>query len=79
MFVLNAHCPNLFNQLRVVYFIKETFYIKFYDIMQIAFLQSTIGCLDCIFHTSHWSKSIAVVAELSFTDWFHNLLDTLLY
>ena len=79
MFVLNAHCPYLLYQFGVVHFIEEALYVKFYDIVQIAVLQSAISGLDGVFHTSHRAKSVAVIAEFRFADRFHDLLDTLLY
>ncbi len=37
------------------------------------------SCRNCVFTTSVWSKTIAVLTELRFADWLQHLQDTLLY
>ena len=47
--------------------------------MQIAPLHEFVGCRNSVFYTPLWPESITVAAEFSLADWFHDLLNTLLY
>ena len=62
----------------MVYIVKESFNVKFDNVMQMALLYSIICICYCIFYRTIWSKSVAVLAELCLTDWFQYLLKTLL-
>ena len=78
MFIMYSHCPYLPHQFTVVHIIKEAFNIKLNYIMQIGNLKQLVASRNRIFHRAIRTESIAVTAELRFTDWFHNLLYTLL-
>ena len=79
MFVLNSQCPYLLNQLGMVHIIKEAFNIKLYYIMQFCELHQIVGSLNSVLHGAIWSEAVAAITEFGFANWFHNLLDTLLY
>ena len=76
---MDSHCPDLPNQLGVVNIVKESFNIELNDIMQMHSLHELIGSVDYVFYRAVWSEPITVFTKFRFTDWFHNLLDTLLY
>ena len=76
---MDSHCPELSNQLGMVNIVKESFNIELNNIMQMHSLHKLIGSMDYVFHRAVRSETIAVLAEFCFTDWLHDLLDTLLY
>ena len=47
---MDTHSPDLTNQLCMAHIIKEAFYVKLYDIMQMAQLQQLVCSADCVFH-----------------------------
>ena len=75
---MNTHSPYLSYQLGVIHIIKESFYIEFNDIVKIGMLKQLITSCYGILYRMVRSESIAVLAELSFTNGFHYLFDTLL-
>ena len=74
-----SQCPYLTHQLTVIYIIEETLDIELNHIMQVHTLEHSIGSLYGVFYGAVWAKTIAVVAEFRFADWFYDLLNTLLY
>lgn len=47
--------------------------------MKIHHLKHGVGSVNGMFNGSIRTKSITIIVELCFADWFHDLLDTLLY
>lgn len=47
--------------------------------MKVHHLKHGVGSVNGMFNGSVRTKSITIIAELCFADWFHDLLDTLLY
>ena len=78
MFISNSQRPHLPYQFRMINVVEKAFYVKFDNVMQMAFLKSVICICDCIFDRTVWSESVAVFAKMRFTDWFQDLLETLL-
>ena len=47
--------------------------------MKVHHLKHGVGSVNGVFNGSIRTKSITIIAELCFADWFHDLLDTLLW
>ena len=63
----------------MIYVIEKSFNIKLNNIMKIHHLKHGVGSVNGMFNGSIRTKSITIIVELCFADWFHDLLDTLLY
>lgn len=63
----------------MVNIIKETLNIELHNIGKSGSLHKPVNCRYCIFYRPVRTETIAVIAEPGFTDWLHDLLDTLLY
>ena len=63
----------------MIYVIEKSFNIKLNNIMKVHHLKHGVGSVNGMFNGSVRTKSITIIAELCFADWFHDLLDTLLY
>ena len=74
-----SHCPYLTQKLSVMHIIKEALYIDINNNVKMISLHMFFCLSKGIFHASIGAKAVACITKLCFTNWLHDLQNTLLY